>query len=68
MINLRKFETEAQYDAYCNSEEYVTPNVSSISEVEGMVKYNKPHDYSKDYLKIKMRSNGIINFYHHREK
>lgn len=52
MKYLKKFETHAEYEAYKNSQDYLTPNVSycvDLNEVH-FEKYVPPHDYSKDYL------------------
>ena len=44
MKYLRKFENEAAYSAYTQSEDYITPNISLIKEEESVIfnKYVEP--------------------------
>ena len=63
MKYLKLFENHAGYEAYKNSQNYLTPNVSycvDLSEVH----YNKyvRRDYSKEYLTIEAIENGTISF------
>lgn len=61
MEYLKVFDTEAQYDAYVNSGEYVAPNVSLVTDET--VKYNvQNHDYSKDYFTVKAITSGNFGF------
>ena len=62
MEYLKIFDTEAQYNAYANSDEYVTPNVSLVADET--VKYNiqQQHDYSKDYFTVKALGSGTIHW------
>lgn len=49
MDYLTKFATHSQYEAFASSTAYTEPNVS-YCEQDDEVHYNKPHDYSQDYL------------------
>ena len=54
MKYIKRFESEALYELFKLSEDYITPNVSWC-ENEYSTKYNPyipPHDYSNDYLTI----------------
>ena len=67
MKYLRKFENEAAYEAYKESEDWITPNVS-LCTGENTVKYEPfiplpPHGYSQDYLTIVSASdNNVIGW------
>ena len=57
MEYLKVFDTEEQYNAYANSNEYEIPNVSLVAGET--VKYNI-HDYSKDYFTIEALESGTL--------
>ena len=64
MINLRQFETNAEYEAYVESEELVVPNVSQILE-DHKVKYLRtipptPTGYTNQYFTFEVLTPGNI--------
>ena len=62
MKYLKLFENHTGYEAYKNSQDYLTPNVSYCIR-ENEVHYNKkPHDYSQDYLTFEAVENTTFQF------
>ena len=62
MKYLKLFENHTGYEAYKNSQDYLTPNVSYCVD-RNEVHFNKyVRDYSKEYLTIEAIENGTISF------
>lgn len=66
MKYLKKFETETAYNTFKASQDYITPNVSLVTD-DNVVYYNPyvepPHDYSQDYLTLVALEDGTFSFY-----
>ena len=62
MKYLKKFDRHADYEAYKNGQDYLTPNVSWCVDLDE-VHFNKyVRDYSKEYFTIEALENGTISF------
>lgn len=65
MKYLKKFETETAYNTFKTSQDYITPNVSLVTD-DNVVYYNPyvepPHDYSQDYFTFEVLEAGTITF------
>ena len=40
MKYIKKFETEAEFDAYKNSDDFITPNVTYITSTKKVIMFN----------------------------
>lgn len=61
MKYLHYYDTKTAHDAVYNGNEYEEPWTAYIENDE-LVTYNKPHDYSKDYLTFKALESGTFKF------
>ena len=63
MKYLKLFETDAEYQTFKQTDEFIKPNVSHCVQ-ENEVHYNPiPHDYSKDYLTFVALEDGTFVFF-----
>ena len=62
MKYIKKFKTHAEYEAYKNGQDYLTPNVSWCVDLDE-VHFNKyVRDYSKEYFTIEALAAGDVYF------
>lgn len=61
MKYLHYYDTKAAHDAVYNGSDYQEPWVAYI-ESDEIVTYNKPHDYSNDYLTFKALEDASFSF------
>ena len=62
MKYLKKFETHAGYEAYKNSQDYLTPNVSYCVDLNEVHFEKYVRDYSKEYFTIEALEDGNVYF------
>ena len=61
MKYLHYYDTKTAHDAVYNGNAYEEPWTAYIED-DKLVTYNKPHDYSKDYLTFKALESGTFKF------
>ena len=67
MFKIRRFSTQAQYDAYVDSSEYIEPSLAKIGEsgvynANTTVKYNLVDDWAERPFRISVLSDGNITW------
>jgi len=62
MKYLKKFETHDEYEAYKNSQDYLTPNVSYCVDLNEVHFEKYVRDYSKEYFTIEALGDGDVYF------